>query len=228
MDKPYPDPVDQPDQFLDHLKANHLNVAVSAFVHAQTRPTDDQGRIRLDVQQWSEHLDSLLVRCLLGSFHIKTNYFQGKLNHIKVSPEQCALLGAVQDYCVACHEHVETLLIKQNDADEAELKRISDAIKVKEEAERLAAEQEEKERVEKARKLAQEQSDIDTAERALAAKKAALRDAKKAAQIVVDDNDEDDNDDDDEEEEDDQASQSGAADQVCSLIMFTLYLTLIT
>src|SRR5882757_11353552 len=71
---------------------------------------------------------------------------------------RCHQSSAVQDYCIACHEHIETLLIKQNDTDEAELKQISDAIKVKEEAEWLPAKEEEKERAEKARKMAQEQS----------------------------------------------------------------------
>jgi transcriptional regulator with GAF, ATPase, and Fis domain len=113
-------------------------------------------------------------------------------------------------------------LIKQNDTDEAELKQIVNVLRVKEEAEWVAVEQEKKERVEKASKMAQEQSDIEATEWAFAAKKAALHDIKKTAQIVVIDNDNNNDNDDD-----DQASQSGAEDQICSFIMFTLHLTLI-
>jgi hypothetical protein len=99
-------------------------------------------------------------------------------------------------------------VIQQNDADEAELRKMQEDMKMREESARLALEQEERERIEEVSRLEQEQKDIEAAEHAIASKKAALREAQKAAHMVIDE-------DDDVPDDDDQGSESVADDQVC-------------
>ena len=60
----------------------------------------------------------------------------------------------------------------------------------------MLAEQEEKVRLEKVKQMEQDQRDIEAVERELDARKQALRDAQKAADIDDDNNDNNDNDDD--------------------------------
>jgi len=100
--------------------------------------------------------------------------------------------------------------VEQKKLDEAEARRLAEEEKKREEMTRLLAEQEEKVRLEKVKQMEQDQRDIEAVERELDARKQALRDAQKAADIDDDDNDDDDDDDD---ERDSESTAEGR--QVC-------------
>jgi hypothetical protein len=100
--------------------------------------------------------------------------------------------------------------VEQKKLDEAEARRLAEEEKKREEMTRLLAEQEEKVRLEKVKQMEQDQRDIEAVERELDARKQALRDAQKAADIDDDDNNDDDDDDD---EQDSESTAEGQ--QVC-------------
>ena len=80
----------------------------------------------------------------------------------------------------------------QKESDAAAAKRREEELKVKAEMARVAAEREVRERMERMEKLDAERMEIEAAERALALKKKALRDAQKVADNVDVDKDKDD------------------------------------
>jgi hypothetical protein len=60
----YPNPKEAPNAFLDHLKSLDLDSAVVAFLHDQTRPSQQpNGRLdEVKAHEWCNRMDSLLVR----------------------------------------------------------------------------------------------------------------------------------------------------------------------
>jgi seryl-tRNA synthetase len=91
------------------------------------------------------------------------------------------LFNAVKALCTGTITEVEDGLAKQRESDQVAARRLQEEQKQKAEEVRMAAEREEKERQEKAAKMEQDRREIEAVERALNAKKQALRDAEKAA-----------------------------------------------
>jgi hypothetical protein len=59
----YPDPIDTPEQFLDHVKSLSLNAVIAAFTHQQNRPAPSpDGRLNeAKIQNWCDQMDFLIV-----------------------------------------------------------------------------------------------------------------------------------------------------------------------
>jgi hypothetical protein len=61
-----PNPINDPNAFLEYIKTLGLDLAVTTFAHYQNRPNPSPGR-RYDeksTQEWCERMDSLLVSCI--------------------------------------------------------------------------------------------------------------------------------------------------------------------
>ena len=118
-------------------------------------------------------------------------------------PNHRDVCSALNELCAQTTFDVEAQLVEQKELDEAEARRLAEEEKKREEMTRLLAEQEEK-----VKQMEQDQRDIEAVERELDARKQALHDAQKAADI-----DDDDNDDDDDDERDSESTAEGR--QVC-------------
>jgi len=116
----------------------------------------------------------------------------------------------LNELCAQTASDVEAQLVEQKKLDEFEARRLAEEEKKREEMTRLLAEQEEKVRLEKVKQMEQDQRDIEAVERELDARKQALHDAQKAADIDDDDTDDDNNDD---NERDSESTAEGR--QVC-------------
>ena len=58
----YPDPIEAPDSFGNHLKSLGLQFALTVFGHYQNRPIVTNGRFEEIVTlEWCERMDALLV-----------------------------------------------------------------------------------------------------------------------------------------------------------------------
>ncbi len=59
----FPNPVQEPDAFMDYLKAENLFFCLSAFQHYRTKPGEvsDDRLDEADVMTWCREMDSLLV-----------------------------------------------------------------------------------------------------------------------------------------------------------------------
>ena len=151
----YPNPKEAPNAFLGHLKSLDLDSAVAAFLHDQTRPSQQpNGRLdEVKAHEWCNQMDSLLVRLFFHLHLLDANYLQGKLNHAIPShpahKDLCVMLGRL---CTDTIVDVEAQVVKQWEADEAEAKRLADEKQAKE-AVRLATEQKIKEMREELAKL---------------------------------------------------------------------------
>ena len=58
----FPDPIEAPNAFGEHLKSLGLHFAQAVFGHYQNRPIGSDGRFNeLATMEWCERMDSLLV-----------------------------------------------------------------------------------------------------------------------------------------------------------------------
>src|SRR5882762_3791522 len=106
-------------------------------------------------------------------------------------PNHQDVCSALNKLCTQTASDVKAQLVEQKKLDEAEARRLAEEEKKREEMTQLWAEQEEKVRLEKVKQMEQEQHDIKAVECELDARKQALCDAQKAADINDDDNDND-------------------------------------
>ena len=120
-------------------------------------------------------------------------------------PNHHDVLTALVKLCTNAIMECEAQLAQQKASDMAEAKWLEEEQKARENEARMLAEQQEKERREKMEKLEKDTLAIEAAERDLAAKKEALRNAQKGPE----------NDEEDGEEE--EGSESGAEEQPVSL-----------
>lgn len=135
------------------------------------------------------------------------------------------VISTLGELCTETISDVETQLTKQKASDEAEVQRLIEEEKQKVEAARLAAEQAEKDRAEKMRKVEEETRIIQAMQCDLEAKKQALRQTQKAANIFVDYDDNDNN-----NNNNDVASVSTVGEQVRSIldVIYHPILTIVT
>ena len=126
------------------------------------------------------------------------------------------LLGGLAHLCTGTVAECESALAQQKANGLAEVKRVEEELKLKEEMARRAVEQEEKERQERLREMERQRDEIAAGERMLTAQKQALLKAE-GVMGKVDDNDVD----------NDVASQSTVSDQTVSnhLLMICTTLT---
>jgi hypothetical protein len=124
------------------------------------------------------------------------------------------IFGAVKELCANTISEFEDALVNQRERDEAEATRVLEEQREKADIARKAAECEEMERQERAKKIEQDRRDILATERELEAKKQALRDAEMVADDGGDDEDEVDDD------LDDIGSDSVVDDPVVSLFLW--------
>jgi 1,4-alpha-glucan branching enzyme len=122
-------------------------------------------------------------------------------------PDHKVAFSALINACAYTVIDVEKQLDEQKESDAAEVRRQEEEKRQKEQMGWLAAEQEEKDRLDRVRKMAEEREAIAAAERDLEAKKEALCITQKAADM---DGDDEDDEDDDDEGSDDQGSESAA------------------
>jgi hypothetical protein len=114
---------------------------------------------------------------------------QGKLHRATPSqPSHKEVIGSLSELCATTIVDLEARLAKQKLWDEAEAKGSEKRGPIA----RLVAEREEKEKVERFRKMEQDKRDIEAAQRDLEVKRQALRIAERAADVVMDDVDDDD------------------------------------
>jgi hypothetical protein len=59
----FPNPIEAPNSFLDHLKAANLDFGTTVFAHYQSRPgPSSNGRLDdIPATEWCERMDTLLV-----------------------------------------------------------------------------------------------------------------------------------------------------------------------
>ena len=132
-------------------------------------------------------------------------------------PNHRDVCSALNELCAQTASDVEAQLVEQKKLDEAEARRLAEEEKKREEMTRLLAEQEEKVRLEKVKQMEQDQRDIEAVERELDARKQALRDAQKAADI--DDDDNNDNDDDDDERDSESTAEGRQVCPYCCILI---------
>ena len=125
-------------------------------------------------------------------------------------PDHKTAFSALIDACAYTVIDVEKHLDEQKESDATEVRRQEEEKRQKEQMAQLAAEQKEKDRLDRVRKMAEEREAIAAAERDLEAKKEALHITQKAADMDSDDEDDEDDEDDDDEGSDDQGSESAA------------------
>ena len=95
--------------------------------------------------------------------------------------EHSKLLKGLAHLCAGTVTECESALAQQKAKDLAEVKRVEEELKLKEEMARRAVEQEEKERQERLREMERQRDDITAGERMLAAQKQALLKAETSA-----------------------------------------------
>ncbi|KIM76563.1 hypothetical protein PILCRDRAFT_12622 [Piloderma croceum F 1598] len=182
----FPDPIEAPDAFGEHLKSLDLHFAQTVFGHYQNRLIQSNGRFdEAPTLEWCERMDTLL----------------GKLNRIgNLLPTNEDVVGSLKTLCSDTVATIKGQLDTQKQSDAAEARKREEEAKARAEEEWVRREEEEsqrklvqiaaaREKLERTTKIADEQMAIIRAERELEAKKQALSEAQKAAGMDVDDAD---------------------------------------
>jgi hypothetical protein len=123
-------------------------------------------------------------------------------------PDHHDVLTTLLNLCTNAITECEAQLEEQKASDVAEAKRLEEEQKARENEARMLSEQQEKERREKMEQMEKDRLEIEVAERELAAKKEALRNAQKGP---------DDDEQDEEDEEEEEGSESGVEEHPVSL-----------
>ena len=58
----FPNPIEAPVEFINHLKATHLDFAVNAFHHYEAQPKESATWLDEELtKEWCDRMDALLV-----------------------------------------------------------------------------------------------------------------------------------------------------------------------
>ena len=108
----FPNPIDIPVEFINHLRASHLNFTVNTFHYYKAWPKESATWIDEELtREWCDWMDALLVSHWFGVLHYIIAYIiccWGKLGCVmNMQPEHWSVSSTLGDLCVQLIVEVE-------------------------------------------------------------------------------------------------------------------------